>query len=126
MSRSLTFLQASDPFLDFADFDPAIFTPHQLLGNVDSIIADGSTSVVLQLLEVTPALGAAPAAKFSSDITIQDANGNLERPADRQLNRSARTGHFNIACRRPRTVSLAAESAQAIGLLTRRASTFIT
>ena len=79
-----TTLHTSDLFLDFAGFDPAFLTPHQLLGSFDSTIADGSTSASLQLFDLALASGAMPGPLFSSDVTVQMRIGDLSDPVQSQ------------------------------------------
>lgn len=73
-------LLTTDLFFNFAGFDPAFLTPHQVLGNVASSIANGATSASLGLFTLDLAAGAAPGSRFSADVLLQDDAGSLSEP----------------------------------------------
>ena len=73
-------LLTTDLFFNFAGFDPAFLTPHQVLGNVGSSIANGATSPSLGLFTLDLAAAATPGSRFSADVLLQDDAGSLSEP----------------------------------------------
>ena len=70
----------TDLFLNFAGFDPASITPHQILGDVAATFANGATSALVTLFSVDLAPAASPGSVFPVDVLLQDDRGGLADP----------------------------------------------
>lgn len=67
-------LLASDLFLDFSGFDPAVITVTQLLGSPDFLIADGATSSTFDFFSFTLGSNAVAGVTYFADLFVQDGS----------------------------------------------------
>lgn len=69
-------LNATDLFLNFSGFDPAVITTIQLLGTPDFTLPNNTFSPVVNLFSVTLSPGT-PAGTYTFDVFLQDIDNNL-------------------------------------------------
>ncbi|WP_343732277.1 hypothetical protein [Duganella sp.] len=75
INRTNAALDATELFLNFANFDPTVLTPLQELGQVPFSLPSFSFRDHVALFTVDVAAGAAPGPQ-PLDVTLQDVNGN--------------------------------------------------
>jgi hypothetical protein len=76
-NQTLQDLNATDIFVLFSGFDPAVVTAEQLLGDPDFGIPVGSTASGIALFRISLAASALPDTTYFVDVQLQDVNDNF-------------------------------------------------